>query len=123
MLGNDYKLIAYMQYTTVGGAPVNNIIIPTGSRNCSAVYIGVGSVQIRVGYPGPITAANTPAGVTTEWSRNISNLLPIVTVGTALTAATLTQVNGTTYAILTTDMAAPGAKEAAIWFGLFVLAV
>jgi len=121
MLGNDYKLIAYMSYSTVSG-----LLVVSGSRNCSAFLnppAPVGSVNIRIGTPGPLTAANTPANLTTEWSRAIGNLLPIVTVGTALRVATLTQVNDTTYQILCTDMVVPTAAQSAIWFGLFMLAV
>jgi hypothetical protein len=117
MYGVDYKLIAYASYTTVGGA------IQAGftARNCSLFYNNAGSVNIRVGTPGPLTAANTPANLATEFSRAIGNLVPVVTVGTAARAASITQVNDTTYQILATDLAVPGAAESAIWFGLFTL--
>jgi hypothetical protein len=116
MYGVDYKLIAFMNYSTVTGA-----LVVTSARNCSGFYNGVGSVNIRVGTPGPLTAANTPANLATEFSRAIGNLLPVIRVGTAATAATITQVNDTTYQILQTDLAAPGAAEGVIWFGLFTL--
>lgn len=122
MLSSDYKLIAFARYTTLGGSIVIVGATAAVTRNCSLFYNNTGSVNIRVGTPGPITAANTPANLTTEWSRAIGNLLPIATSGTALRGLTLTQVNDTTYQILATDLGAV-AQESAVWFGLFTLAV
>jgi len=76
-----------------------------------------------VGPPGPLTNVNTPAGVNTEWSRAITNLLPVIVVGTAANIGTIAQTNNTTYDILTFAALAGGAAESAIWFGLFQIAV
>lgn len=113
------KLIAFASYTTVGGAIAAGAV----TRNCSMFYNGVGDVFVRVGTPGPLTAANTPAGVNTEWSRAITNLLPIVVVGTAGNIVTVAQTNSTTYDILAFAVLAGGAAESAVWFGLFQIAV
>ena len=121
MLGNAYKLIAFASYSTIGGA---GVIAGSAVRNCSLFWNTptLGSVNIRVGTPGPLALANTPANLATEWSRGIGNLLPIVTSGTAAVSLTLTQVNDTTYQILAVDTAG-AAADAVVWFGLFTLAV
>jgi len=118
MLFQDHKLIAYANYSTVGGA---GIVAGFTAVNCSLFKnVAAGSVNIRVGTPGPLTLANTPANLSTEWSRSVGNLFAIVTVGTAALAATLTQVNDTTYQILAVDTGGVAA-ESVIWFGLFTL--
>jgi len=112
------KLIAYMSYSTV-----TNALVVTGSRNCSGFWTAVGIVDIRVGPPGPLTGAAAPAAATTEWSRAVGNILPVVVIGTAARSASVIQTNDTTYQINTWDLAVPGAAESAIWFGLFQIAV
>lgn len=112
------KLIAYARYTTVGGA-----LAAVTVRNCSLFYNGIvnlGDVIIRVGTPGPLTAANTPASLSTEWSRSVQNVLPIVVLGTAARTATIVQIDDTTYNILATDFAGTPA-ESAVWFALYTL--
>ena len=112
------KLIAYMSYSTLTGA-----LVVSGSRNCSGFYNVVGDVRIRVGPPGPLSNVNTPAGVTTEWSRAITNLLPCVVCGTALRMATVAQGNDTTYTILTFNSSTGAAADSAVWFALYQIAV
>lgn len=117
---DDHKLIAYMLYSTATGA-----LVVSGARNCSGFRNGVGDVTIRVGTPGPLTAINTPASTSTEWSRAAQNVLPIVTPrGAGFIDVVIAQTDDTTYRI-TTWNAAAAALEAntGVWFALYTLIV
>jgi len=123
---DDFKLIAFASYSTVGGSQAAMLATFVG-QNCSAFYTdgggAVGIVNIRVGPPGPLTAIATPAAATTEWSRAIGNILPVVTTGTSAITATVTQVNDTTYQVRSYNCGTAALTESIIWFGLYTLAV
>jgi len=119
---DDFKLIAYASYSTVGGSQAATLLTFHG-QNCSIFWSATGIVQIRVGTPGPLALIATPAAATTEWSRAIGNILPIVTPGTTARTATVTQVDDTTYQVRSYDLAVPALAESIIWFGLYTLAV
>lgn len=115
---DDIKLIAYMLYSTATAA-----LVVSGARNCSGFYNGAGDVTIRIGTPGPLTAINTPASTSTEWSRAPQNVLPVTSVrSAAFLNVTVTWVDDTTYRITTFDDLAQAA-EGALWFGLYTLIV
>jgi len=123
---DDFKLIAFASYSTVGGSQAAMLATFVG-QNCSAFYTdgggAVGIVNIRVGTPGPLTAIATPAAANTEWSRAVGNVLPVVTTGTGTIFGVVVPVDSTTYQVRTWDPAANAAAESIVWFGLYTLAV
>jgi len=119
---DDFKLIAYASYSTVGGSQAATLLTFQG-QNCSIFWSATGIVQIRVGTPGPLTLIATPAAATTEWSRALGNILPVVTTGTGTIFGVVVQVDDTTYQVRTYDVTANALAESIVWFGLYTLAV
>lgn len=105
------NLIAYIAYSTATGA----VVVANGgaaAMNASAVWTATGISHVRIGPPGPLTAANTPANdANSAWGLDVGNCFPIVTVvGAPALGVTyqLIRTNSTTWQIRTFAVASTG---------------